>query len=61
MIAKNMMADQTKVLVALFVTGAIVFIAIAVADAYSSIPRQFGDKVCVKIMKELKCEPISAE
>lgn len=55
------MADQTKVLVALFVAGALVLIAIAVSDAYSSIPRQFGDKVCVKIMKELKCEPISAE
>ena len=53
------MADQTKVLVALFVASALVLIAIAVADAYSSIPRQFGDKVCVKIMKELKCEPIS--
>lgn len=55
------MADQTKVLMALLVAGTLVFIAVVVSDAYSNIPRQFGDKVCVKIMKELKCEPISAE
>lgn len=55
------MDDGVKVIIAFFVMAAVVLVALAVSTAYTDIPRQYGDKVCVKIMKELKCEPISAE
>lgn len=48
-----------KVLVAMALAFAAVFIALAIASSYSDIPRQFGGKVCVKILNELKCEPIA--
>lgn len=53
-----MTSNEAKVIIALFTVFAVMMIAVALSDAYTSIPRQYGDKVCVKVLKELKCEPI---
>lgn len=53
-----MTSNEAKVIIALFTVFAVMMIAVALSDAYTSTPRQYGDKVCVKVLKELKCEPI---
>lgn len=55
------MDDGVKMLIAFFVMAAVIMVALAVSTAYTDIPRQYGDKVCIKVGKELKCEPISAD
>lgn len=53
------MDSDAKVLIALFVLAAILVIALFGAIAYTSTPRQYGDKVCINVGKELTCESIA--
>lgn len=54
----RMTSNEVKVIVGIFAAFAIMMVAVAIGDAYSSVPRQYGDKVCVKVQRELKCESI---
>lgn len=53
------MSEEAKMLIAFFVCGAVIMVAIIIGTTISDQPKQFGDKVCIKVGKELKCEPIN--
>lgn len=53
--------NDVKILVAFAVAAAVIFVAMIIGSSYTDVPRQFGDKVCIKVGKELKCEPISQQ
>lgn len=56
---KTRMSDESKVVIALFICVAVIIVGIVISVSYTNAPRQFGDKVCIKIAQELKCEPIT--